>query len=151
MGSATSSDIHPPLAARADACDRRRRRFRFRTAGRIIHYRHSSSKPSANDPAAPVFFILRAVNRAMRSPILLFRTVWRLSKFAAGHVRAGHVRRSDTTLLCLRKMRDLRSTIPQVIGEGEQGAVARIPNSQPREKNVSIAASLRRLKGANTN
>jgi len=46
----------------------------------------------------------------MRSPILLFRAVWRLSKFAAGHVQ-----RSDTTLLCLRKMRDLRSTIPQVI------------------------------------
>jgi hypothetical protein len=112
------------LAARADACDRRRRRFRFRTAGRIIHDRHSSSKPSANDPAAPVFFILRAVNRAMRSPILLFRAVWRLSKFAAGHVQ-----RSDTTLLCLRKMRDLRSTIPQVIAEGGQGAVARIQNS----------------------
>jgi hypothetical protein len=82
----------------------------------------------------------------MRSPILLFRAVWRLSKFAAGHVQ-----RSDTTLLCLRKMRDLRSTIPQVIAEGEQGAVARIPNSQPGEKKVSTAESLRRLKGANTN
>jgi len=142
MGSATSSDIHPPLAARAGAYDRRRRRFRFRTAGRIIHAPHSASKPGANDPAAPVFFIFRAVNRAMRSPILLFRTVRRLSTFAAGHVR-----RSHTTLLCLRKMRDLRSAIPQVTAEGEQDAVARISNSQLREKNVSTAASLRKASG----
>lgn len=49
---------------------------------------HSSSKPSANDTAAPVSFILCAVNRAMRSPMLIFGTVWRLSKFAA-HV-LGH-------------------------------------------------------------
>jgi hypothetical protein len=44
---------------------------------------HSSSKPSANDTAAPASFIFSAVNRAMRPPILLLGTVWRLSKFAA--------------------------------------------------------------------
>src|SRR5882672_170668 len=44
---------------------------------------HSSSKPSANDTAAPASFIFRAVNREIRPPILLLGTVWRLSKFAA--------------------------------------------------------------------
>jgi len=43
----------------------------------------SSFKPSANDTAAPASFIFRAVNRAIRSPMLLLGTVWRLSKFAA--------------------------------------------------------------------
>ena len=43
----------------------------------------SSFKPSAKDTAAPASFIFRAVNRAIRSPMLLLGTVWRLSKFAA--------------------------------------------------------------------
>ena len=43
----------------------------------------SSFKPSANDTAAPASFIFCAVNRAIRSPMLLLETVWRLSKFAA--------------------------------------------------------------------
>lgn len=43
----------------------------------------SSFKPSANDTAAPASFIFRVVNLAIRSPMLLLETVWRLSKFAA--------------------------------------------------------------------
>jgi len=36
---------------------------------------HSSSNPSANDTAAAASFILRDVNRVIRSPILLLGTV----------------------------------------------------------------------------
>jgi hypothetical protein len=44
---------------------------------------HSPSRPSANDTAAPACCIFATVKRAMRAPMLLLGTVWRLSKFAA--------------------------------------------------------------------
>jgi hypothetical protein len=58
----------------------------FRSASAIVcgtEQIHPSSKPDANDTAVPASFIFRAVNREMQPPILLWGTVWRLSKFTA--------------------------------------------------------------------